>query len=321
MNSSDNKKVSVAIATYNGEKYLREQLESLYSQTRVPDEIVVVDDRSIDRTKDILEEYHQKKGLRFIINEQNLGVNQNFEKAIRCCTGDYIAICDQDDVWMPHKIETSLRKLMAIENGKPACVSSQCIGVDKELNVINEDVLIKKDSCGFKATALQKGVCQGCSLMFNRALMEVLIFYPNKCFMYDYYIGFVAAAVGVKYNISEPLMWYRHHDNNVVAKMTNSKPIMNRVLDHLKMWKYSTIFPYTRFDLIQFVLEQYHDKIPQYNREVMCKLLSFKDDDVFSRIKYLIFEDYFSCRDRFMLISHLLASFWLPIEKGLKSDV
>src|SRR5574344_2136916 len=97
--------ISLALPTYNGEKYLREQLDSIFNQTMVPEEIVVVDDRSTDSTIQILEEYKQKYGLKYYINEQNLGYNKNFEKAITLCQGDYIALCDQDDVWLPEKIE------------------------------------------------------------------------------------------------------------------------------------------------------------------------------------------------------------------------
>ena len=108
-------KISIAMTTFNGERYLREQLDSLYFQTLLPDEIVVVDDCSVDNTKEILEEYHKKKGLIYYINESNVGVNKNFEKAISLCSGDYIALCDQDDVWFKNKIEQTRRMMQEME--------------------------------------------------------------------------------------------------------------------------------------------------------------------------------------------------------------
>lgn len=117
-------RISVAMTTFNGERYLREQLDSIYSQTRVPDEVVVVDDCSVDNTSTILQEYHQSKGLTDFVNDKNLGVNKNFEKAISLCTGDYIAISDQDDIWFKNKLELSYLKLKEIENDEPSSVSS-----------------------------------------------------------------------------------------------------------------------------------------------------------------------------------------------------
>jgi rhamnosyltransferase len=101
-------RISVAMATYNGEAYLREQLESLSAQTRLPDELVVTDDGSVDRTLEILRDFAHRAPfpVRVYPCERNLGYTRNFLKAARLCTGDWIAFCDQDDVWLPAKIAT-----------------------------------------------------------------------------------------------------------------------------------------------------------------------------------------------------------------------
>ena len=104
-------KVSIAIATYNGATFLREQLDSLYNQTVQPDEIFVSDDCSNDGTVEILEEYHRTKGLKYTVNEHNLGFNKNFENALKNTTGEFIMICDQDDIWMPEKVEVLLKAI------------------------------------------------------------------------------------------------------------------------------------------------------------------------------------------------------------------
>ena len=107
-------KISIAMATCNGGKYLREQLDSIYAQTRVPDEVVVSDDCSGDDTVRILEEYRRSHGLRYSVNETRLGVNGNFGNAIRNCTGDFIALSDQDDVWLESKVEKLHARLREI---------------------------------------------------------------------------------------------------------------------------------------------------------------------------------------------------------------
>ena len=99
-----NKLVSIAMATYNGEKYLKEQLDSIYAQTYKDIEVIVCDDCSSDKTVEILDEYKEKYGLKYYINEKNLGFKKNFEKAISLCSGDFIALADQDDIWIENKI-------------------------------------------------------------------------------------------------------------------------------------------------------------------------------------------------------------------------
>ncbi|HYG61335.1 MAG TPA: glycosyltransferase family 2 protein [Thermoanaerobaculia bacterium] len=97
--------VSVALATWNGARYLRQQLDSVYAQTWPNLEVVVTDDASTDGTAEILQEYAERRGLRFEVNPERHGLIRNFERAISLCRGDCIALCDQDDLWKPEKIE------------------------------------------------------------------------------------------------------------------------------------------------------------------------------------------------------------------------
>ncbi|MGA9069058.1 MAG: glycosyltransferase, partial [Terracidiphilus sp.] len=106
-------RISVALCTYNGERYLREQLNSIASQTRVPYEVVICDDNSTDATLDIVESFVQSVSFRVRVehNSFRLGSTHNFEKAIQSCTGDLIALCDQDDVWRPDKLSVQAARL------------------------------------------------------------------------------------------------------------------------------------------------------------------------------------------------------------------
>ena len=300
------------MTTHNGERYLREQLDSLYSQTKVPDEIVVCDDRSKDGTKDILEEYHRKYGLIYYINEMKLGVNKNFEKAIRQCTGDYVAICDQDDVWMPHKIQTCLIKLQEIEGSLPACVSSQGLDVDKNLKIISKPVK-KTDTCGLKNNLLGSHNAQGCTMMLNRKLVGLLSDFPSKELMYDGYIGLLAPCVGIKYNISEPLMYYRHHENNVVGKIDNHKPLIPRIVNHLRMWKYDIPFDHNRFHSLQLIKEMHGSIISKESLELINKLQKFNQSGLLEKIDYICKEDFFKTGYKISTICKLLFTYYLPV--------
>lgn len=99
------------MATYNGANYLAPLLDSLFQQTLLPTEVVVVDDCSKDSTIAILEKYAKKYPIKGYKNNTNLGVNKNFEKAVSLCSGDYILLCDQDDVWFPNNIKTKINSL------------------------------------------------------------------------------------------------------------------------------------------------------------------------------------------------------------------
>lgn len=207
--------ISVVMATYNGANYLRPQLDSIYSQTVRPDEVIVVDDCSTDETVSILQEYRDKYGLKYYINEQNLGVTKNFGKGIELSNGDYIALSDQDDVWFPQKIEKELNKLMEVEDGGPACVSCRVISTDADLKFKKYKETILTDSK--HEIPLLFNHSQGCTLMFNKALKPFIL--PlNEFFIFDHFIGVYSCFVGNRYALSEPLMYYRHHGRNVLAR-------------------------------------------------------------------------------------------------------
>lgn len=107
-----NKLVSIAMTTYNGEKFIKKQLDSIINQTYKNLEIIICDDGSTDKTIDIIKEYQKKdKRIKLYINEKNLGFSKNFEKAISLCKGDYIALSDQDDIWELDKIETMVKNI------------------------------------------------------------------------------------------------------------------------------------------------------------------------------------------------------------------
>lgn len=215
--------ISLVMPTYNGETYLREQLDSIYGQTLVPDEVIVVDDCSTDGTVEILKEYSIKYGLKYFINDTNLGYNKNFAKGISLTNGDYICLSDQDDVWKPDKVEKTFNKLVEIENGKPACVSSNASPTDKNLNIIAESLCPTIDST--YEQSLYWYAFQGCTLMFNKRLKDLLFPFPDD-FNFDIYIGIYSIFAGNRYHIGEPLMLYRQHGKNAIGTDL-SNPLSN----------------------------------------------------------------------------------------------
>ncbi|MBR8719421.1 hypothetical protein IX307_000597 [Bacteroides pyogenes] len=268
------------MATYNGGKYLREQLDSIYSQDMVPDEVVVSDDGSKDDTLPILEEYHQKYGLIYSVNSGEHGVNFNFFRAISLCTKEVIAVCDQDDIWLSNKISVSYNKLSDIDNGKPACVSSLCNHIDREGNIIKsqkDDI----DTSGYAATLLTYGKgqdrSQGCSLMFNRALADIVLekinVYPEimSIMFYDGFIAFTAAITGTKYNLGNRLMLYRHHSTNVLASEDQKTP---GVISRIRANDFYMFIPHSRIEKFPKLLRWFEKEEMHSDVYSLCKKIA-----------------------------------------------
>jgi glycosyltransferase involved in cell wall biosynthesis len=220
----DPTKVSIAIATYNGAKYLADQLDSIYTQTFSNLEVVVSDDGSKDNTVAILEKYRNKYGLIYHVNENNLKVAKNFEKAISLCSAPYIALSDQDDVWLPEKIEKSLLKLVELESkygqNTPLLVFTDLVVTNDHLQTIYPSLWnhlrVKPKNATFNRL-LVENVVTGCTILMNRALAKLAFPAPDHILMHDIWLGLVAACFGHIDYITEPTILYRQHAGNIVG--------------------------------------------------------------------------------------------------------
>lgn len=252
MNKERKDIISLAMPTYNGEKYLREQLDSIYAQTRVPDEVIVVDDCSTDGTVEILEEYHKRYGLKYYINEHNLGYNKNFEKAISLCSGDYICLSDQDDVWLREKIEKIYRKITEYDKKEPSLVSSFSMSCNEAL-VPFKGVINKHRKGGGWRLNFDCYATQGCTIMFNSSLKEHILPIPANT-MYDAYIGMTASMIGNRYYIPEFLQLYRIHSGNSFVKVGETKKLKT-IIHKLHAYLPFSIYEKTHYDYIRTALE------------------------------------------------------------------
>lgn len=272
--------ISVAIATYNGAKYLREQLDSLYSQTLVPDEIVVSDDGSSDGTLDILEEYAHHKGLLYFKNTEYHGVNGNFYNAFLHSSGDYICICDQDDIWLPSKIETLYKTMKTIPRNQYGIVSSRTYDVDYAGNIIGKDSVFP-NSRGYIPTFLSTGTSQGCTIMMNRAMCNYILAHKDcpevSDLIYDAFISFSAAMIGQKENLGDKLMLYRHHSSNVICQYKDPKT--SKRFDFRNYWTYYGFMPDDRPDAIIKVYEVVKNDISDIRiHEFVSHIIEFQNE-------------------------------------------
>lgn len=212
--------ISVVMATYNGGKYLKEQLESIFSQTLLPSEIIVCDDGSTDDTLRILKSCSNNDLLRYVANPQTLGVIENFKKAASLASEEnFIAFADQDDVWMPHKLEELYKKMHNLNYMRsPALVYSDLKLVDRDLRTINNSFwnelkVSSKDHC--LEGLFLRNIVTGCSMLINQKMKEIFLKMPSGIYMHDAWIAFAAYAFGEVGVVHDSLLCYRQHEHNI----------------------------------------------------------------------------------------------------------
>lgn len=257
--------ISVVICTYNGKKYIKEQLDSLKRQTVFIDEYIICDDNSLDNTCDIIENYIEKNpelNIKLFRNNKNKGVIKNFEFGLKQASGDYIAFCDQDDVWLPNKIELSLNKIQEMEEkyGKnvPLLVHTDLVVVDENLDIINqsffkqEGLNVYKDKDILKALFLQNNLV-GCTIVFNRIAKILSLPFPEHIIMHDYWLGLVVACKGKIEFINQGTIKYRQHKENVVGvKKYISYTALKKIFDKKYLDKSISSIIKQNKDLINF---------------------------------------------------------------------
>lgn len=203
--------VSVALATYNGEKYLQVLLDSLLAQTYPYLEIIAVDDRSTDNTVELLQQYSLlHPNIKVYINESNLGFIKNFEKAVSLCNGEYIAMCDQDDYWLPENI---MRKVEGI--GEYPMVYCDSFIVHENLERIGKkvsDVFVCKTYTNCLNYTVFSNV-YGHTCMFRRSLYLSAPIFPLYV-THDWWLAYNGILKGGVTFLPEPLVLYRQHNDN-----------------------------------------------------------------------------------------------------------
>lgn len=217
------KKVQIFLSTYNGEKFLREQLDSIVSQS-VFDKIKVLirDDGSTDGTCGILREYEEKFGFEVLFGE-NIGVNKSmllmFQNCDRTC--DYYAVCDQDDVWTHDKVERAVNRLDELSGDRPLLYASRSCITDAGLKPIGMAVVPKKGTGFFNAAF--ENVCPGHTQVFNNCLMDILSCLTDSegIYIIDAWIYLTAAALGTVVFDEHPSVYHRQHGGNAVGYSTN----------------------------------------------------------------------------------------------------
>ncbi|AWB09762.1 Glycosyltransferase, GT2 family [Thermodesulfobium acidiphilum] len=227
------------MSTYNGESYIREQIDSILSQTYKDWRLLIRDDGSSDKTLEIVYDYSKKFDKIYPIkdNRKHLGPQMSYFELLNHSSADYIMFCDQDDVWLPYKIEATLGKMRELEkiyHEKPLLIHSDLKVVDENLKVISDSFWnyqkLNPDLKVLNSLLIQNNVT-GCSVMINRKLRDLLKSFPHNAIMHDWWIALVSSAFGTIGHIDEPLVLYRQHgSNDTGAKKYSIKYFLGRAM-------------------------------------------------------------------------------------------
>lgn len=267
----EEKLVAICMSTYNGEKYLEEQLESLFNQTYSNIKIYVRDDGSVDKTKEILEKYKDK--IIIVDSKENLGVTKSFMNLLTIDEdADYYAFCDQDDVWLPNKIEMAVEKLKKSKKEIPTMYFTDYDYYDENMNYINRSA-INKNGPSFK-NALVECISLGMNMVINRSLRDILVENKMEKAMYhDWIIYLIASSIGNIIYDRQVSVKYRRHGNNVSSA--------NQNFIQFQIWRIKQIFKKYYFKQVKEQLIEFENIYKEHLKIEDKKVLS-----LFTKKKY-----------------------------------
>ncbi len=233
-------KISVCMATYNGEKYIKEQLDSILCQIGENDEVIISDDSSTDNTVEIINAFNDDR-IKIYKNEKEKGYTRNFENALEKASGDIIFLSDQDDIW----IEDKVKKMTEILENYDFVVSDNSI-VNENLEVINKSHFeVYKTKNGFLTNLLLPRYVGAC-MAFKKNVLQKSLPFPNnaKLSAHDYWISLIAEMYFKSYKLDEQLLLYRRHGTNASSGGEKSK---NSLSHKLKVRLYTLIHLVKRY--------------------------------------------------------------------------
>lgn len=225
--------VDVLMATYNGERFISRQIESILAQTFKNYRLIIADDNSIDGTKDILTSYAMSDPrIELVFNHQNIGIKANFEQLIQMSSARYFMLADQDDYWHPIKIEISLDKII---RSKATLIYTDLRLIDENSQLIS---LSFWENEGYKPVAgqpwrnlLEQNVATGCTFIASNNLIKYTVPFPPNVPMHDWWLVLMASFIGNIDYIDEALIDYRQHGKNSVGARGGIKDYLTRYTD------------------------------------------------------------------------------------------
>lgn len=278
-------KVIVLLSSYNGEMYISEQLDSILNQSGVEVEILVRDDGSLDRTKEILNKYAEDGKLRWYTGENLRSAKSFMNLVFEAGEASFYAFCDQDDFWLPEKLKVAVEQLKQFPEDKPAMYYSRYKMVDQDLNTLPDSSDTPYVSLTMKQAVVSSN-CTGCTVVFNKNLLDCLKSYKADFqIMHDNWIHKVCVALGGNvYFDNNAYILYRQHGNNVIGGSTN---IYKRLKRHINT---AFVNPCYRSKSIAVLYDGFGSKMTKENRDICLMIKNYKAG--FNRFKIVMDRNY-----------------------------
>lgn len=302
-----NPQVEILMATYNGENYIVEQIESLFNQTYKNWSLLIRDDGSKDKTIEIiknLEKQYPDKIKLLRDDKGGLRARDNFLELLRNSKENYIMFCDQDDVWLPNKIELTLKKMLEVEDG-PTLIHTDLKVVDKNLNIISnsfwkfQNIDPKRKSYNY--LIIQNNIT-GCTMMINKELADLSNEnFPNGI-MHDWIIGIIASLKGKIDYINIPTILYRQHGNNDTGAQGYFKNILKNFRKILEIKKIKNKY--------RIQIEEIIKKLVEVNSEKSIKISEY----INLNKKKFIYRKYWIMKNKFLNSGILMKIIQILIE-------
>jgi len=263
------KKISVLLTTFNGSKYIKQQLDSIFAQDILPDEIIICDDNSPDETGSLLRNY---KGngvtpIKLFVNEKQLGVVQNFKKAAKLAKkGNWLAFSDQDDIWMPQKLKKLGEKMKQIDNDiLPALVYSDLALINRNNAVTAgsfwEKQNIKPSTLNFPRL-LYGNTATGCTMLINYPMAEELFSMDSNQFLHDEWLTLIAYSFGKVNFLTDKLVLYRQHENNLTfSEDYQYRGVLGNMIEDFRYLTGRKNFLLHQFELAKAFLAKYNYRL------------------------------------------------------------
>ena len=288
--------ISVALTTFNGEKYIKEQIDSILNQTLLPDEIIISDDHSTDNTIAIIEAYNNPI-FKIYQNQSSIGVTENFKKAVGLAQpGNLIALADQDDIWHNNKLEILYHQLLPFKDAKiPVIAYSDLTLVDENKIILNESFWNELNHHHHEhclETLLFGNFITGHSILMNAKMKDYFLAKPKDFILHDVWIAFIANSFGKAIKINKPLALYRQHRNNVNYNLNFKKPsLLQERWKKLKMIFIKNNYLVQEFEIASKFYKLYKKDLSQEQLLLFEEFLNAENKSFL--FKYLLLKKYF----------------------------
>jgi len=278
-------RIDILMSTYNGEKFLANQLLSLQQQTYKNWRLYIRDDGSTDGTCHIIERFClDDERIEKVYDEKgNLGVAKSFFHLLRYSDAEYVIFCDQDDIWMEKKLELLLKTAEEqLDRGSPSFVYCDAYAYDSEKGCIISDSVSHFHAKTLREFLFFNSGYQGCSILFNRKLAEEARGYNKEFFMHDDIVSLLGHTFGTVYYLSLPLMLYRQHERNVTGAVQLSK------WSGLRLRGGAAVISREHFEEKRAFFEKYGQLMTEEQRQLFEAYLKFPGISLLERLLLLV---------------------------------